>query len=252
MPPVLTVTGRDVLFAHWPLDTDVVERHVPDALDVATFDGSAWVSALAIESRGVGPGPIRLPRRLERSLPQLVFRTYVTLDGQPGVYFLSLDTGARLPATVGRRAFGIPIHRASMRITRRDETVTFRSRRDGDPPAGFRARYRPTGEPYRAEPDSFEAFGIERFRFFLPADEDRRVGVGRGADGRVRVGELDRKPWELRSVDATIRPRGLFEAAGLPAPTAEPVAHYSPGFEMGVERLRAASATESGLRPDAN
>jgi len=252
VPPVLTVTGRDVLFVHWPLDTGVVESRVPDALDVATFDGSAWVSALAIEVRGFGPGPIRLPRRLERGLPQLVFRTYVTLDGQPGVYFLSLDTGARLPATVGRRAFGIPIHRASMRITRRNETVTFRSRRDGDPPALFRARYRPTGEPYRAEPDSFESFGIERFRFFLPADEDRRVGAGRRSDGRVRVGELGRKPWDLREVDATIRPNGLFEAAGLPAPTADPVVHYSPGFEMRVEPLRAASTTESGLRPGEN
>ena len=251
MPPVLTVTGRDVLFVHWPLDTAVVESRIPDALDVATFDGSAWVSALAIEVRGVGPGPIRLPRRLERGLPQLVCRTYVTLDGQPGVYFLSLDTGSRLPATVGRRAFGIPIHRASMRITRQGETVTFRSRRDGDPPAVFRARYRPTGEPYRAASDSFESFGIERFRFFLPADEDRRVGAGRRSDGRVRVGELDRKPWDLREVDATVRPRGLFEAVDLPAPTADPVAHYSPGFEMGVEPLRTASTTESGLRPDA-
>jgi uncharacterized protein YqjF (DUF2071 family) len=130
VPPVLTVTGRDVLFVHWPLDPAAVESRVPDALDVATFDGSAWVSALAIEVRGFGPGPIRLPRRLERGLPQLVFRTYVTLEGQPGVYFLSLDTGARLPATVGRRAFGIPIHRASMRITRRGETVTFRA--DGE------------------------------------------------------------------------------------------------------------------------
>jgi uncharacterized protein YqjF (DUF2071 family) len=251
VPPVLTVTGRDVLFAHWPLDHSVVESRVPDVLDVETFDGSAWVSTLAIEVRGFGPGPVPLPRRLEWGLPQLVFRTYVTLDGQPGVYFLSLDTDARLPATVGRRAFGIPIHRASMRITRRDETVTFRSQRDGDPPAVFRARYRPTGEPYRAEPDTFESFGIEHFRFFLPASEDRRVGAGRRADGRVRIGELDRKPWDLRSVDATIRTNGLFGAADLPAPTADPVTHYSPGFEMRVEPLRTASTTESGLRPDA-
>jgi hypothetical protein len=251
VPPVLTVTGRDVLFVHWPIDPGVVESRVPDALDVATFDGSAWVSALAIEVRGFGPGPVRLPRRLERGLPQLVFRTYVTLDGRPGVYFLSLDTGARLPAAVGRRAFGIPLHRARMRVTRRGEEVTFRSRRDGDPPAVFRARYRPTGETYRADPDSFEAFGIERFRYFLPSEEDRRVGTGRRGDGRVRVGELDRKAWDLRPVDATIREQTLFEAAGLPAPTADPVVHYSPGFEMRVEPLRAASATESGLRPDA-
>jgi uncharacterized protein YqjF (DUF2071 family) len=246
MPPVLTVTGRDVLFAHWPLDTDVVERHVPDALDVATFDGSAWVSALAIESRGVGPGPIRLPRRLERSLPQLVFRTYVTLDGQPGVYFLSLDTGARLPALVGRRAFGIPFHRARMRITRRGEEVTFRSHREDTPPAVFRARYRPTGEPYRAEPGTFESFCIEHFRYFLPAGEDRRVGTGRRAGGGMAVGELDREPWELRPVAATIRENTLFEAAGLSAPTRDPVVQYSPGFRMWIAPLRTRSGAAVG------
>lgn len=236
MPPVLTVTGRDVLFAHWPLDPATVEPHVPDTLDVETFDGSAWVSVLALENRGFGPGSMRLPRPLEQGTPQLNCRTYVTRDGRPGVYFFSLDTGEWLPATVGRRAFGIPFHRARMRMTRRGDEVTFRSRRAGDPPAVFRARYRPTGETYRAEPDTIEAFCIEHFRYFLPAGEDRRVGAR--ADGSVRVGELDREPWTLRPVDAGIRENTLFEAAGLPAPTTDPVVQYSPGFTMRIEPLR--------------
>jgi uncharacterized protein YqjF (DUF2071 family) len=249
VPPILTVTGRDVLFAHWPLDSAAVETHVPDVLDVETFDGSAWVSVLALENRGFGPGSIRLPRRLERGFPQLNLRTYVTLGGEPGVYFLSLDTGEWLPATVGRRAFGIPFNRARMRLTRRGEDVVFRSRRAGDPPAVFGARYRPTGETYRADPGTIESFAIEHFRYFLPADEDRRVGAGRRDDGRVRVGELDREPWDLRPVEATIRENTLFDAADLPTPTGDPVVQYSPGFTMRIEPLRAESSTESGLRP---
>ena len=239
MPPILTVTGRDVLFAHWPLDPATVESRVPGVLDVETFDGSAWVSVLAIEARGVGPGPMRLPRRLERGIPQLVARTYVTLDGQPGVYFLSLDT-SRLPATVGRRAFGIPFHRARMRLTRRGDEVTFRSHRDGTPPAVFHARYRPTGEAFRVESGSFESFAVEQFRYFLPTGEDRRVGAS-GTEGRVRIGELDREPWSLRPVDATVHGNTLFEAAGLPSPTADPVVHYSPGFEMRIDPLHSRS-----------
>jgi hypothetical protein len=240
VPPILTVTGRDVLFAHWPLDPATVESRVPGVLDVETFDGSAWVSALAIEVRGFGPGPMRLPRRLERGVPQLVVRTYVTLDGRPGVYFLSLDTESRLSATVGRRAFGIPFHRARMHLTRRDDEVTFRSHRGGTPPAVFHARYRPTGEASRAEPDTFESFAIDHVRYFLPAGEDRRVGANR-TDGRVRTGELDRKPWTLRPVRATVHENTLFEAAGLPSPTADPVVHYSPGFEMRIDPLHSRS-----------
>jgi hypothetical protein len=238
VPPVLTVTGRDVLFAHWPLDPATVEPHVPDVLDVETFDGSAWVSVLALENRGFGPGPIELPSGLERGFPQLNLRTYVTFGGRSGVYFLSLDAGARLAASVGRRAFGIPFHRARMRLTRRNGEVTCRSHRPGDPPATFQARYRPTGEPYRAEPDTIESFCIEHFRYFLPADEDRRPGTDRG-DDRVWVGELDREPWALRPVRATIRTNTLFEAAGVPTPASDPVVQYSPGFTMRIEPLAA-------------
>ncbi|RMB18130.1 YqjF family protein [Haloplanus aerogenes] len=241
MPPILTVTGRDVLFAHWPLDPATVESHVPDALDVATFDGSAWVSALALENRGFGPGTIRPPPWLERGMPQLNLRTYVTLDGQSGVYFLSLDAGERLAAWVGRRAFGLPFHRASMRLTRRGDTVTFRSRRDGEPSTVFQARYRPTGEAYQADPDSIESFCIEHLRYFLPESESRHIGnAGRG---RVWVGELDREPWTLRPVDATIRRNTLFEAVGLPTPTTDPVVQYSPGFEMELARPVARSVS---------
>jgi len=239
VPPILTVTGRDVLFAHWPLDPAAVEPHVPAVLDVETFDGSAWVSVLALENRGFGPGPMAPPPRLRRGVPQLNLRTYVTVGDQPGVYFLSLDTGDRLAAWAGRRGFGIPFHRARMRMTRRGDEVSIRSRREGDPPADFRARYRPTGGTYRAAPSSIEEFCIEHVRYVLPAGEDRRLGAGGdGGDERVRVGELDREPWELRPVEATIRENTLFEAAGLPAPTGDPVVQYSPGFTMRIEPLR--------------
>jgi uncharacterized protein YqjF (DUF2071 family) len=239
---LLTVTGRDVLFAHWPLDPETVDAHVPDALDVATFDGSAWVSALALENRGFGPGPLGLPRRLERGVPQLNLRTYVTAGEQSGVYFLSLDTGSRAAAAVGRRAFGIPFHHAAARLTRRDGTVTFRSRRrDGS--AVFQARYRPTGEPYRAESGSIESFCIEEFHYLFPGSEDRRPGRS-AADGRVRIGTVDREPWTLRPVEATIRRNTLFDAAGLPRPAADPVVHYAPSFEMGVGPLDAVPAPD--------
>jgi uncharacterized protein YqjF (DUF2071 family) len=233
VPTVLTVSGRDVLFAHWPVDHAAVDRLIPDVLDVATFDGSAWVSALALENRGVGPGSVRLPRRLERGVPQLNLRTYVTAGGRSGVYFLSLDTGSRAAAAAGRRAFGLPFRHARTRTTRRNGSISFRSRR-ADSSAVFQARYHPVGEAYRAAPGSIESFCVEEFHYLVPESEDRRPGAPSG-DGRVRIGTIDREPWTLRPVEATIRRNTLFEAAGLPAPDTDPVVQYAPAFEMGVE-----------------
>jgi hypothetical protein len=237
-PTLLTVTGRDVLFAHWRVDPAAVAAAVPDPLAVDTFDGSAWVSALALENDSVAPGSTPLPDGLRGGFPQLNVRTYVTLDGDPGVYFFSLYSGRLTPATVARRTFGLPFRHARMRLTRRGEEVTFGSRCDGDPPAVFRARYRPDGASYGARPGSVEAFCVERSRYYLPASDGRRPAlvpsVG-AAPGGTYVGTIDRDPWRLRPVDVRVRRDTLFEAAGLPAPTGDPVCQYSPGFEMGVE-----------------
>jgi uncharacterized protein YqjF (DUF2071 family) len=62
----------------------------------------------------------------------------------------------------------------------------------------------------------------------------------------MAVGELDREPWELRPVAATIRENTLFEAAGLSAPTGDTVVQYSPGFTMRVAPLRTRSVAAVG------
>jgi hypothetical protein len=237
MTTLLTVTGRDVLFAHWPVDPDALATVLPEPLSVQSFDGSARVSALALENASVAPGRGRLPG-VERPFPQLNVRTYVTHDGEPGVYFLALYSGRRTAAAAGRRGFGLPFEPARMRLARRGDDVVA-SRREGDPPAIFQARYRPTGDPSPADPGTVEEFCVERFRYFVPGPERPRLGIGAGAG--LLVGEITHEPWQLQPVTATIRTNTLFEAAGLPAPTGDPVLGYSPGFEMGVE----APATES-------
>lgn len=241
MAPLLTVSGRDVLFAHWPVDQGTLDPLIPDPLELEVYRGSAWVGVLALETRSVVPGSLNLPAGVGRAVPQLNLRTYVTLDSEPGVYFFSLDSASTGAATVGRRVFGLPFYSARMRLTRRGDDVTFRSRRTGNdgPTALFQARYRPEGELYRAPSDSLESTCIEHVRYYLPAPEDRRFGVGSapGTGRDVVVGTIDRNPWELRQAEATIRGNTLFESAGLPVLEADSVVHYSPGFEMRLEQV---------------
>lgn len=119
-------------------------------------------------------------------------------------------------------------------MTRRGDRCTFRSRRlSADAPAVFQARYRPTGPTSRAAPGTLASFCVEQFRYYVPAT-DRRIDPLQATDAGVRVGRIDRDPWDLTPAGATIHGNTLFKAAGLPAPTADPVVQYSPGFEMDV------------------
>ena len=69
---------------------------MPEPLEVATFDGDAWVGALAheVELRAGG-------RRVAGPFPRLNVRTYVRHGDQPGVYFLGPQTGSPAPRCAG-------------------------------------------------------------------------------------------------------------------------------------------------------
>jgi len=101
---------HDLLFAHRPVESKVLRPIVPAQLPLDTFDagaGSEWFlfHMSRIHARRLPPLP-----GLSR-FPELNVRTYVTLDGKPGVYFFSLDA-ANLPAVwTGRRFFRLLISR---------------------------------------------------------------------------------------------------------------------------------------------
>jgi uncharacterized protein YqjF (DUF2071 family) len=230
---VLTVTGRDVLFVHWPLAPESVGPHVPDGLTVDTHDGRAWVSALAHRVVGVRPrGLPAAPGPVRRSFPQLNFRTYVRHGDDRGVHFLDCESGDRLGAAVARRVFGIPFHPANASLTGRGGRFTFRSaRRTDDGDVRFDARYRPAGEPTPVEDGSRDAFLVERSRWY--------------AGDPLRVGDVEHDRWLVGPVDADVRTNTLFEAVGLPAPDAEPRVGYSPGFRMRATPLRRAEGGDA-------
>ena len=219
-PAVSAVTfhGRDVLFAHWPVAPSRLDGLVPDPLEVATFDGDAWVGALAHEVQLSAGG-----RRVAGPFPQLNVRTYVRHDGQSGVYFLGLLTGSRPGGLLGEAVFDLPVAHGRLSLSRGDR-LTFRSRgRAGGRPLRFDARYgRPEGVSTPAE-GSLESFLVERNRYFT-------------VEEGVSVGEITREPWELAPVDGDIR------VCSLPA-VADPggaVCRYSPGYEMRLSRLEPA------------
>lgn len=235
MDPDIRLVGQDVCFLHWPADPEAVAAHLPDTLSVDTYDGRAWLTALVQEVASVGPAAVDVAPL--SPFPQLDFRTYVRHGGDPGVYFISCDTGRTLNRVLGAAAFDLPFTAADIEWRDRGDRFVVRSHRDGNPPARFAATYRPTGEASPAEPDSLAEFLVERHRYFTPAEGPI---FGPGERTGLIAGDVERDPWQLAPVDVSIRHNTLFEAVGLAPPTTEPTAHYAPQFESvftGTERV---------------
>jgi uncharacterized protein YqjF (DUF2071 family) len=216
----LEMHWRELLFASWPVDPAIVAAHLPDALAVDTHDGDAWLSIVPFTNGSVRPRG--LPEPLGVDLPELNLRTYVTVDGTPGIYFFSLDAAGAL-AVLGARLFHhLPYYYARVHHDTAGP-VRFESRRrhPGARPVHFAATYEPTGDRLDANPDSRAAFLTERYRFYTEAP-----------DGTVRYSNVEHDRWPLYPADATIPKNTLFRANGFADPAGEPVCYYSPGVNI--------------------
>ncbi len=140
---VIGQSWNDLLFAHWPLPTEEARRIVPEPLEPDLFEGRAYVGVVPFRMQTVRFAWCP-PVAGTSSFAELNVRTYVTLDGKPGVFFLSLDVGNLIALEIGRRGFGLPYFRADVSLTTEGGRVRFRARRHGHHGA-FEARVRPGG-----------------------------------------------------------------------------------------------------------
>jgi Uncharacterized conserved protein (COG2071) len=140
-------TWRDLLFAHWSVPEDRLRALVPDAISIDTFDGHAWIAVTPFQVTGVrfrGTLPVPILSRF----PEVNVRTYVTVQGRPGIYFFSLDAASALAVAGARATYHLPYFRSRMAVHRVGQEIYYTSRRVGNA-ASLRLRYRPTGTPFR-------------------------------------------------------------------------------------------------------
>jgi uncharacterized protein YqjF (DUF2071 family) len=181
-------TWENLLFAHWRVDPNELRRVLPESLRPDTYDGAAWLGVTPfrltnLRLRGTPP----LPRI--SSFPEINVRTYVTVDGKPGIWFFSLDAASRPAVEAAKWLYKLPYHHAKISVERDGPDVQYESARPG---AAFCARYRGLGEPFNASPGSLEAFLTERYCLYT---ED---------GGRLYRADIHHPPWPLRRAEASI------------------------------------------------
>ncbi len=156
-------------------------------------------------------------------LPELNLRTYVVCDGEPGIYFFSLDAPSVLAVFGARLTHRLPYYYARMSVDYSTNGICFRSRRrhPGSRPASYAVTYRPTGSSFTAELDSLGAFLTDRRRLYTQSQ-----------DGQIRYTDVEHGPWILYDASVETTDNTLFRANGFGPPDTEPVCYYSPGVDV--------------------
>lgn len=167
--PLFLADWDEVLMVHYEVDPTELAPLVPFPLDLR--EGRAYVSLVAFNLRGMRPyRGGRLGALLVRPIASHGFlnvRTYVTVDGEPGIYFLTEHLDNRLSLRLGPPLFGLPYQFA--RVDYRHDWLDGRiAGRVTDPADGavfsYRGLVEPHPEGYRpVEPGSLTEWLMERY-----------------------------------------------------------------------------------------
>jgi uncharacterized protein len=210
--PVMYQSWHRLLFVHWEVPVEDLRPLVPAGLRIDTFEGKAWLTITPLTINDVGPK--FLPALPYVSwLYELNVRTYVHLDGVPGVWFFSLDANNMLAVAGARLFFSLPYFYARIMCESDGTDVRFWSAREAKK-AEFAASWTVGEKLPPAEPGSLDFFLVERYCLYA-ADGDRLY--------RCRI---HHEPWPLQE---TLNLSGLrydvVEADGIPRPEGEPKPH---------------------------
>jgi len=216
-PWIMNMQWHDLLFMHWPVNRDALRRYIPPALEIDTFDGSAWIGVVPFRMQGVVPRSIP-PVPYLSAFPEINVRTYVSAEGKPGVWFFSLDAGNLIAVEAARAAFHLPYYNARMSCQPTGASVQYASIRThrNAAPATFAGQYRPTGPIYLSKPGTLESWLTERYCLYAA---NRR--------GTTWRGDIHHQQWPLQPAEAAIERNSMTDQIHLTLPDTAPLLHFA-------------------------
>ena len=233
-PWVMKMNWHDLLFMHYRVSVEQLRQSIPPQLEIDTFDGSAWIGVVPFRMTGVAPRFFPPVPGLS-SFPELNVRTYVQLNGKPGVWFFSLDATNPLAVRFARRTFHLKYMDAKISFRQKDQScdgtwIGYKSTRThkGEPPAALDCEYRPIGDVYRAGPESLEHFLTARYCLYSA-----------NSTGKVFRGEIDHDPWELQQAQAIINDNSMLNGLTIDLLDENPTLHYAKRVSARAWAIRA-------------
>ena len=220
----------NLLFAHWRAAPDALRRVMPPQLQPDVRQGAAWIGVTPFRVDGFHAHGLP-PLPWASSFCELNVRTYVTVNGKPGIYFFSLDAASRGAVLGARRAYRLPYFHARMSMEGAEGRIRYRSERvsrDGRP-AAFRGSYGPTGPALGHEDGSIDRWLTERYCLYVVNPR-----------GQILRADIHHPPWPLRPAEAEIERNTMAAPFGseLAAP---PLLHLSERQDVVIWPLQPAT-----------
>lgn len=215
LPWTMKQTWNDLLFAHYPINLELLKKVVPDVLPLDSFNGMGWIGVVPFHMTGIrlrGLPPIPGTDRF----PELNVRTYVTLDGKPGVYFFSLDAANRIAVRVAKTLYHLPYKYADIQMKRMGAIIDYECRRQSSDDARLSCSYRPLSEPSYAAKGSFEEWMAERYCLYTL----NKKGLPLRCD-------ILHQPWLLQNAEAEFSQNTMLSKQGIPVESDQPILHFS-------------------------
>ncbi|MBK1791976.1 DUF2071 domain-containing protein [Persicirhabdus sediminis] len=196
-----------------------LEKRLPAGVELDLYEGTAWLGLVPFMMSGVMRRPFPdMP--YFSAFPELNLRTYVVVDGKPGVWFFSLDAHS-YPIVIGGRAlYNLPYHYAQQKLSKLTDGHEFQSQRKSDS-VSFHARYRPTAKEFFAIPGTFEHWATERYCLYSMS-----------GDRELQRVDVHHVAWPLQSAEVEIFSNDIIDATGIPVSSDIPRCHYSRGVHV--------------------
>ncbi len=228
-------TWTDLSFIHWRVPATELRPLLPAHVEIDEFDGSAWLGVVPFHMSGVRPWWFPALSGVSE-FHETNVRTYVIVNGEPGVWFFSLDAANSLAVRIARWRWRLNYFRAEMELAHRDDAIEYHSRRQWPTSAPAHTDitievgdWLPTGQPQgEALPNTLEFFLVERYLLFTEL-----------SPSQIARGQVHHRPYPLKTAKLLRCVQSLTNAAGINV--IDPPAHtlFSPGVEVNIFPLRA-------------
>ena len=204
---------------HWKVDPSRLQPHLPTGLTIDFFDGEAYVGVIPFVMKNVRPRGLPAVPGIS-TFAEFNVRTYVVKDGQPGVFFLTLDAKSLVTCVHAPRAYGLAYRYAKAKVKRRQANLEWRSRRSSDG-AQLVGTSNPIGMKQAAQPHTLEHFLFERYCLYTEHK------------GCLRRAYVFHEPWVFHEGEVRLESNSLLESYSMGLDVLSPdLIHVSHGLPV--------------------